>query len=513
MNELAPDACVPGNHEFDYERSQFDQLIKFCNFPWVLSNARDKTASGDTLKGHVRYLLQDVVLDQQKLRIGIMGDTVSKIGRKASKTFELLDMKEECMKLAKELRENHKCDLVFALTHSLYSEDFELGKHANCYTVGDFNGKLEDKEGVDLILGGHNHEYFVGKGISKESVIEPKTVNFKGPLDDDDGLLPAANSRRHDYELRHRIIKSGTDFQDLSEIEIEVEDKPEGEVRKKVIKSVKVVRHHAPGPNNSGTVLGNWIADSMIRWYDTYRTDSMPELDRPVFIMTGGSIRSGADEIDSSKITKGDIVRLLPFNTPLVTLKMKGEDLRETLRCALRYTGRDKSGSFPVVSGIEVEWDSAQTDNQKRVKSVRLSPKDPEDKTNQEDEIKDGKEYDVLTHTYLYEGGDGLKPFETYSKAEKGYITDVPIYEALLRVINAISLMDAVALTDSPSHRDSMFNKLLEIIPDNTEDIDDAIVSQRIIDMMTEFAKSVKLPELDIPLEVDGRVTDKPTTG
>ncbi|CCO33004.1 5'-nucleotidase [Rhizoctonia solani AG-1 IB] len=125
MNELAPDACVPGNHEFDYERSQFDQLIKFSNFPWILSNAQDKTGTGgDTLKGLVKYIVQEVVIDQQTLQIGIIGlmspDTVSKISGKASKTFKLLDMKDECMKLSKELRENQKCDLVFALTHSLY---------------------------------------------------------------------------------------------------------------------------------------------------------------------------------------------------------------------------------------------------------------------------------------------------------------------------------------------------------------------------------------------------------
>jgi 2',3'-cyclic-nucleotide 2'-phosphodiesterase (5'-nucleotidase family) len=43
------------------------------------------------------------------------------------------------------------------------------------------------------------------------------------------------------------------------------------------------------------------------------------------------------------KITKGDIVRLLPFNTPLVTLKMLGKDLRNVFECAFRE-GNNRSG-------------------------------------------------------------------------------------------------------------------------------------------------------------------------
>ncbi|CEL60051.1 Trifunctional nucleotide phosphoesterase protein YfkN OS=Bacillus subtilis (strain 168) GN=yfkN PE=1 SV=1 [Rhizoctonia solani AG-1 IB] len=555
MNELAPDACVPGNHEFDYERSQFDQLIKFSNFPWILSNAQDKTGTGgDTLKGLVKYIVQEVVIDQQTLQIGIIGlmspDTVSKISGKASKTFKLLDMKDECMKLSKELRENQKCDLVFALTHSLYEEDFKFGKEVNCYAVGDFKGTLEDEHGVDLILGGHNHEYFVGKGISKESVVDPVDVNFKGPLPDDDGLL---------------IIKSGTDFQDLSEVTIEVENKQDGQVRKKVVKSVKVVRHHRPRASDpaidaqslhqsrmskilkrilkrevesnmkkpvgrlpegvSGdvlrnldqasrrreTVLGNWIADSMIKWYDIYSTSSMPKLDRPVFIMTGGSIRSGSDEIEPGKITKGDIVQLLPFNTPLVTLKMLGKDLRSVFECAFRE-GNKKSGSFPVVSGVKVEWNSTKPLNE-RVKSVKLKSKNQATGAIQEDEeIKDDQEYDILTHTYLYEAGDGLKPFEEYSKSEKGYVTDVPIYEALLRVINAISVVDASKILESTGDNSSILDSLMARFEPYLDDMDETAASEKVFDIIAEFAKNVKLPELDIPREVDGRIIDNPNS-
>lgn len=35
------------------------------------------------------------------------------------------------------------------------------------------------------------------------------------------------------------VVKSGTDFRDLSEIILELEDTPEGSIRKKLIRSIK----------------------------------------------------------------------------------------------------------------------------------------------------------------------------------------------------------------------------------------------------------------------------------
>ncbi|KAG8681393.1 hypothetical protein FRC11_001165, partial [Ceratobasidium sp. 423] len=177
MNELAPDACVPGNHEFDYSRERFNQLVEFCNFPWVLSNIGEKTKDNQVvpLKDLLKYLVLEVEVDQQTLRIGIIGlmskDTISKTDISASENFEPplanmeeSQMKETCMALATELREGpEKCDLVIALTHALYEEDIELGKYVNCYTAAGFSElsksdtKLEDTHGVDLILGGHDH--------------------------------------------------------------------------------------------------------------------------------------------------------------------------------------------------------------------------------------------------------------------------------------------------------------------------------------------------------------------
>lgn len=77
--------------------------------------------------------------------------------------------------------------------------------------------------GADLILGGHDHLYYASKGVT---FWENYDVNQEvlGAEEDKGDIL---------------VVKSGTDFRDLSEITVELEDTPEGSVRRKVIKGIR----------------------------------------------------------------------------------------------------------------------------------------------------------------------------------------------------------------------------------------------------------------------------------
>jgi 2',3'-cyclic-nucleotide 2'-phosphodiesterase (5'-nucleotidase family) len=77
--------------------------------------------------------------------------------------------------------------------------------------------------GVDLLLGGHDHLYYVSKGVTAwEDFDVTKTVlGAEGDLGD---VL---------------VIKSGTDFRDLSEFTLELDDTPSMSVRRKVIKGIR----------------------------------------------------------------------------------------------------------------------------------------------------------------------------------------------------------------------------------------------------------------------------------
>lgn len=123
-------------------------------------------------------------------------------------------------RVSKELRNpngEHRCDLVIALTHCRLPNDIDLAND-----LGATKSAANDEQGVDLVLGGHDHLYYVSKGVDEYKGDEWHT-NMAGIEKDKDCL----------------IVKSGTDFHDLSEISLEVGEAQDGTVRRRRITSVK----------------------------------------------------------------------------------------------------------------------------------------------------------------------------------------------------------------------------------------------------------------------------------
>ena len=87
---------------------------------------------------------------------------------------------------------------------------------------GQKENPIASQHGVDLILGGHDHLYFVGRGVSSWDNFNVSEKVLGAELDNSDVL----------------VVKSGTDFRDLSEIKIILESTPKGSVRNKIVKSI-----------------------------------------------------------------------------------------------------------------------------------------------------------------------------------------------------------------------------------------------------------------------------------
>ena len=102
-------------------------------------------------------------------------------------------------------------------------QDIQLAKQLFALTPSSQSvSDIADEHGVDIILGGHDHLYFVGRGVD-----EWDNYNLSDPVlgaEEDGGDV--------------LVIKSGTDFRDISEICLELKDTPEGSIRKKLINRV-----------------------------------------------------------------------------------------------------------------------------------------------------------------------------------------------------------------------------------------------------------------------------------
>lgn len=160
------------------------------------------------------------------------------------------------------------------------------------------------------------------------------------------------------------LIKSGTDFRDLSEASLTLQDTPEGSVRRKVITSL-TGKHHEITPasetspeiedlvdsllstvsktlskpvcfsltpldvrsehvRTSESAVGDFVADILLHSYaelltdkqQQSTTDSASARAADACIICGGTLR-GDSVYQPGKITLGDILEILPFDDPV----------------------------------------------------------------------------------------------------------------------------------------------------------------------------------------------------
>lgn len=119
--------------------------------------------------------------------------------------------------LSKELREGkHKCELIIAVTHCRMPNDIMIANALGAVAQPDATS-----HGVDLILGGHDHIYYVGRGFQ----------TYEGePFSHD---MPGTENDTATY-----VLKSGTDFHDLSELELTLSE-PQDAVRRRTLTHVR----------------------------------------------------------------------------------------------------------------------------------------------------------------------------------------------------------------------------------------------------------------------------------
>ncbi|KAJ1209632.1 hypothetical protein NDU88_005006 [Pleurodeles waltl] len=167
LNSIGVHFAVFGNHEFDFGVDLLQDVMQEMQCQWFLSNVFDTFTSQPLGHGLVQK-----ILEWNKLKIGLMGlveeDWLGTLGTVDKANLQYIDYVVIANQLAVDLRARG-AEFVIAMTHMRWGNDFRLAQ--NC-------------QGVDLVLGGHDHEY----GVKKV---------------------------RNTW-----IVKSGSDFRNLTEIRI-----------------------------------------------------------------------------------------------------------------------------------------------------------------------------------------------------------------------------------------------------------------------------------------------------
>ncbi|KAH9484179.1 Trifunctional nucleotide phosphoesterase protein YfkN [Psilocybe cubensis] len=448
MNQLGVDVSVTGNHDFDFGYPHLCKLVNDTNFPWILSNIIDTTTSKIP-----QQLNEYVVIERSGVRIGFIGlveeDWITTVSAWPPE-FVYTSMKETALALSKKLRDpqgEHRCDIIIALTHSRLPNDITLAKELFAFSPNaQKTHPIASEHGIDLLLGGHDHMYFVGKGVTSWDGYDLKEDVLGAESDEGDIL----------------VIKSGTDFRDLSEMAVTVSPTPPGSVRRMVISKITGKRHVTqPGYRSSKkmtkllkNLLGsissalkapicrtdvmidvrsyyirvtespicNWIADICRHAYDEALCQNGGRGSDGVFLCAG-TFR-GDSTYGPGVMTIGDILEILPFDDPTLVIEIDGATLWAALESALS-TWPAQEGRFPAISGFRVTWDSRREPGH-RVLGVWLLIPSNEAESNKEidkshyaeEPVKNevgGRTYRIVSREYMVQGHDG---FEALTKGK-----------------------------------------------------------------------------------------------
>ena len=382
-NKMQYDFATFGNHEFDEGCKALSDYAKNADFPLLAANL--KPAPGCPLsKNHIASF---TVINRPDAKIGIIGlanpDVVNQ--SKACKDTKFVDPVEAVKESVKALQAQN-VNIIIVLSHLGLPFDEELAKSVS---------------GVDLIVGGHTHDY-IGPG---------------SPL----GLYPIVEKSPSGKPVLIVTTSGETKYLGHLEVSFNKEGTPTGWNGEPVRlgraggspEITKIINQAAePVIKSNSTVVGTNLV-KMRDGLDPCRegdclsamvtTDAMLDYARPkgasVALINGGNFRAA---LPVGKITQGDIDNLLPFKDKVLLKKYTGKELFE----AVEHGVSDVDGIGPRMiqaSGQRYTYCPTAPVGH-RVRSIEVQDKDGKWKP-----LKDNKVYVAAVGAFLASGGDDHK--------------------------------------------------------------------------------------------------------
>ena len=363
FNRIGLTAAAVGNHEFDFGQNNFGILIGTSQFPWLSANLK----RGDTPYPGVRSSM--VLQADNGLRIKIIGATTPGAVTEGMKENVAGLNIEDPIEAVRRQVESYGAgiDLVILLSHLGVATDREIAQKV---------------PGIDLIVGGHNHN------LEKEPIRVGKTM-----------IVQAGDYGKYIGRADLRIDGGAVTLENYKMIPLDAEVSENQEIAE----MVKYYDDQVRGDLNK--VVGNAAVELQGRREISRRTESnladmvcdlvRKKVGADVVLLNGGSFRA---DIPAGPITMGEFADAMPYHESVVAMvKVKGTAIRAALDHGLSLDPMDNPGRFPQVSGLRFEIDGDHAVNI----LVNGAP------------LQDDKIYTVATNQYVAQGGDGYTMFET----------------------------------------------------------------------------------------------------
>lgn len=400
MKSINVVASAVGNHEFDWGVDLMKKWSTDGGFDFLAANIYN-TETNEPVEWAKPY----IIVEKAGIKIAFIGlahpDTITLTKAENVTGLEFRDPVKSAKEWVKYLEDGNAeegvPEVIVALTHIDSSQDWETKEIKGSAT------ELANVVGIDVILSAHSHKTVAGKVNNVPIIQAYKYGRAMGivsiELDENNKVKNIDAKVDAVYKQKNDIIPDDEATQFYNECEAEL--KPIlGEV---VGKATDDFVHDSNVPNV--TLLGKWVCNVLKE-----RTNV------DVAIQNGGGLRR---TLLKGNITMGDMYEIMPFDNTLVTLDLKGSDLKNAIDHGI-LNPDIRDGQF---TGLIVEYNKdAEFEN--RITKIALEDGTPLDMD---------KYYSVVVPDFIYTGGDKYD----FTNAKNVVETYLPIRDVLVDAIKA----------------------------------------------------------------------------
>lgn len=408
MNLMGYGAMAAGNHEFDFGLDHLRSMQELAAFPILCSSLSGRNAE--------LPCRESTILRAGDLSIGVIGllgrrNFPDTFNRGVVRVLELRDPVETARRLVRELRRHEKVDLVLAITHQEDEEDLAL---------------LAQVPELDAIIGGHTPGF---------DGLRTATREFPVPTADHPGVVFVKTHRQGRTVGRLDLTIERTPGQESRAVvsKAEAHNLPVGDHLEANPAVEQLIAGYLNTMDRLGsTVVGRSLVNldgetAAVRVRETNLGDLLADLARLEFRADVALVNSGQirDSIPAGPVDLTRVLRVLPFNSTLVTFTLLGRDLKAALEnSASRLPAAN--GRFLQVSGLTVIYQAgAPAGSRVRTVMVGTEPLDPMAR------------YSVVTDMFLADGGDG---YAIFRQAQDRMERQVPLRDLLLQALGTSPL-------------------------------------------------------------------------
>ncbi len=337
MSMAGYDVVTPGNHEFDRGVEVYKNAISFSNFDIVSANL---IIDDQELDSRIHpYVIKDVA----DLKVGIFGMMTPELLKVCNIPGGGAAVNQDIVKVANNIVNELKradCDIIIGVTHVGVTFDRELA---------------QEVDDIDIIVGGHDHEYIYETARSTIIVQDGSRAKYLGVL------KFTYNKGEIQNPIWQKVLLDSTVgydpvIKDLMAQYMKIYNDSLG----MVIGESTIEMDACRGVNRSReTNLGNMIADSWLNWFT----------DADVALVNAGAIR-GDQIYPAGSITYLTVNEILPFRNEVYMVQVTGAELKQVFEVSasvLRVsddgcpdTCRASDGGFLQIGGARITIDTTQ---------------------------------------------------------------------------------------------------------------------------------------------------------